>query len=123
MNRTKSKSVRDRTAIDTQCNPVPERQGRGSQAGYKKRGGRQKGTPNKVTSTLNKILQSGVLVGDRIKEEGLGANPKEKAECRANFPEGGLLGYLKWLAVNRPGVYCGILKKLIPKVTRRRSSP
>ena len=36
---------------------------------------------------------------------------------RANFSEGGMLGYLKWLAVNRPDVFCGMLKKLIPKAT------
>ena len=80
-------------------------------------GGRQKGTPNKVASAVNEILQSGVLIGDRIKEEGLGANPKEKAECRANFPEGRMLGYLKWLALNRPDVFFGMLKKLLPKAT------
>ena len=78
---------------------------------------RKKGTPNKVTSAVNEILQSGILLGDRIKEVELGANPEEKAERRANFSEGGMLGYLKWLALNRPDVFFGMLKKLLPKAT------
>jgi hypothetical protein len=47
----------------------------------------------------------------------LGANPEEKAERRADFSEGGMLGYLKWLALNRPDVFCGMLKKLLPKAS------
>ena len=121
MKRIKLKSVRDRTANNTLSKPVPESQGRGSEARRKRMGGRKKGTPNKVTSAVNEILQSGVLIGDRIKEVELGANPEEKAERRANFSEGGMLGYLKWLALNRPDVFCGMLKKLIPKATQRRS--
>lgn len=117
MKRIKLKSVRDRTANNTLSKPVPESQGRGSEARRKRMGGRKKGTPNKVTSAVNEILQSGILLGDRIKEVELGANPEEKAERRADFSEGGMLGYLKWLALNRPDVFFGMLKKLLPKAS------
>ena len=62
-----------------------------------RRGGRQKGTPNKTTKILkDAILQAAEEVG--VDGEG----------------SGGLVGYCKMVAVASPQAFCGLLGKVLP---------
>ena len=56
----------------------------------KKTGGRQKGTPNKVTKQMTDMV-------------------------RESLDDAGGKDYLIWLSQNHPNAYAGILKSIIPK--------
>jgi hypothetical protein len=104
MKRTKFKSARDRTANDTQSNPVSEG-GALLMKGHSKRGGRPKGAINKVTRLLK---EDGMEVAGRA-GDALAAHKK----LGKLYPEGGSKSYFKWLAVNEPKIFVGLLKKLL----------
>lgn len=62
-----------------------------------RRGGRQKGTPNKTT----KILKDAILqAAEEVGVDGEGGD--------------GLVGYCKMVAVASPQAFCGLLGKVLP---------
>jgi hypothetical protein len=68
-------------------------------------GGRQKGTPNRVTTILRDcIINAGSSAGDYISELGV--------ESAGNA--GGLEGYLQWLAINKPEAFASLLRAVLP---------
>jgi hypothetical protein len=95
MKRTKMKSVRV-------ANSVSEG---GASLMNSRRGGRPKGAINKVTRLLK---EDGMEVANRA-GDALAAH-KELGKL---YPEGGSKSYFKWLAVNEPKVFVGLLKKLL----------
>ena len=74
--------------------------------GHSRRGGRPKGAINKITRLLK---EDGMEVANR-RGDALAAHE----ELGKLYPEGGSKSYFKWLAVNEPRVFVGLLKKLIP---------
>ncbi len=70
---------------------------RGSKPG-ERRGGRQKGTPNKTTQLLkDAILLAAERVGDPL-----------------NGRKGGTVGYLEFLATSEPKAFAGLLGRVLP---------
>jgi hypothetical protein len=83
--------------------------------GMPRRGGIKKGTPQKMTRFLkDAILLAGTEVGDVTMYL---AQFAEDDEFLASSIEerGGLVGYLKWLAVHEPKTYAGLLGRLVPQ--------
>jgi hypothetical protein len=65
-------------------------------AGHKKVGGRKKGTPNRISADYKRAVMA---VADRVGMFGMG--------------EGGLVGYLRYLARQYPPAYCKLLCRLM----------
>lgn len=70
---------------------------RGGSKPGERRGGRQKGTPNKVTKSLKEAI---LAAGEAVGRDGKG--------------NGGMVGYLKGLAVDQPVAFAGLLGKVLP---------
>ena len=64
--------------------------------GHEKRGGRKRGTPNVFSSDYKKVILEAAY---RIGEDGNGKN--------------GAVGYLSWVAVYHPQIFCTLLMNLL----------
>jgi hypothetical protein len=93
MKRTKTKSVRVANSVS------------GASLMKPRRGGRPKGAINKITRLLK---EDGMEVANR-RGDALAAHE----ELGKLYPEGGSKSYFKWLAVNEPKIFVGLLKKLL----------
>ena len=64
--------------------------------GHKKLGGRKKGTPNRISAEHKRAVMA---VADRVGMDGMG--------------DGGLVGYLCYLARQYPAAYCKLLCRIM----------
>lgn len=64
--------------------------------GHKKVGGRKKGTPNRISADYKQAV---LAAADRVGMDGMG--------------EGGIVGYLCYLALQYPAAYCKLLCRII----------
>lgn len=85
--------------------------------GAPRRGGRLPGQPNKMTRLLkDAIILAGAEVGDVEMYLRSLLDPTDEAYVESTPEERGqLVGYLKWLAINEPKSYTGLLGRLVPQ--------
>jgi hypothetical protein len=87
-----------------------------NQRGQRQNGGRKPGVPNQTTQMLkDALLLAAEQVGEIRKVQVLDAdgNPTDEIEFEYSGVDG-LLGYLRWAAINRPASFLALLGRVLP---------